>query len=139
MSHAEGIHLAPSLRHASDETLISRARAGDSAAREALILRHQSLVRHIAVAFRNAGFSNEDLMQAGTVGLIAAVDRFRPEHGVWFATYAGAVIRGELQHLLRDHGWAVRVPRPLQDLGRAANTNTNGSRKRWAARQPWAR
>ena len=108
------------LRHASDGQLAAAAQAGDRAAREALIMRHRRLVPQVARGFRSAGFAFEDLLQAGTIGLILAVDRFDAERGVHFATYASALIRGELQHLLRDHGWAVRVPRPLQELGRAA-------------------
>jgi RNA polymerase sigma-B factor len=108
------------LAHASDEQLAVYAQAGNRAAREALIMRHRRLVPQIARSFRSAGFAFDDLHQAGTIGLILAVDRFDPERGVRFATYASTLIRGELQHLLRDHGWAVRVPRPLQELGRAA-------------------
>jgi RNA polymerase sigma-B factor len=104
----------------SDEQLAGRARAGDGRAREALILRHRGLVARIAREYRGAGFADEDLRQAGSVGLILAADRFRPEHGTRFVTYASVTIRGELQHLLRDHGWSVHVPRPVQELGRRA-------------------
>ena len=108
------------LEQRSDARLAIAAQAGDTAAREALILRHRALIPRVARAFRWAGFADEDLHQAGTIGLIVAVDRFQPERGVRFATYACALIRGELQHMLRDQGWAVRMPRSLQDLGRAA-------------------
>lgn len=108
------------LRQASDERLARSAHKGDAVARETLIVRHRHLVPRIARSFQAAGFPFEDLLQAGTIGLILAVDRFDPERGVQFATYARALIRGELQHLLRDHGWAVRVPRPVQELGYAA-------------------
>jgi RNA polymerase sigma-B factor len=108
------------LKHSSDAQLAISAQAGNRSAREALIMRHRRLVPQIARSFRSAGFSFDDLQQAGTIGLILAVDRFDPARGVHFATYASTLIRGELQHLLRDHGWAVRVPRPLQELGRAA-------------------
>lgn len=108
------------LRQTSDERLARAAREGDPAARETLIVRHRRLVPRVARSFRSAGFPFEDLLQAGTIGLILAADRFDPDRGVQFATYARVLIRGELQHLLRDHGWAVRVPRPLQELGYAA-------------------
>jgi RNA polymerase sigma-B factor len=111
---------AASLAGMTDEQLATRARGGDHRAREALILRHRRLVGRLARDFRASGFPDEDLRQAGTVGLILAVDRFRPEKGARFVTYACVTIRGELQHLLRDHGWAVRVSRPVQDLGRRA-------------------
>jgi RNA polymerase sigma-B factor len=108
------------LKHASDEQLAVSAQAGDRPARDALIMRHRSLVPRVARSFRSAGFPWEDLLQAGTIGLILAVDRFDPARGAPFAGYAAALVRGELQHLLRDHGWAVHVPRPMQELGRAA-------------------
>jgi RNA polymerase sigma-B factor len=104
----------------SDERLVAAAQAGDGEARETLILRHLRLVRAIVRDYRSAGFSEQDLRQAGVIGFITAIDRFRADRGVRFATYAAALVRGEVRHLLRDHGWAVQVPRPLQDLGRRA-------------------
>jgi RNA polymerase sigma-B factor len=104
----------------SDERLAAAAQAGDGEARETLILRHQRLVRAIVRTYRSAGFSEQDLRQAGAIGLITAIDRFQADRGVRFATYAGALVRGEVRHTLRDQGWAVQVPRPLQDLGRRA-------------------
>ena len=104
----------------SDERLVAAAQAGDGDARETVILRHQRLVRTIVRDYRSAGFSEQDLRQAGVIGLITAIARFRGDRGVRFATYAAALVRGEVRHLLRDHGWAVQVPRPVQDLGRRA-------------------
>jgi RNA polymerase sigma-B factor len=104
----------------SDERLVAAARAGDGAARETLIMRHQRLVRAIVRNYRSAGFPEQDLRQAGLIGLITAIDRFEADRGVRLSTYAAALVRGEVRHLLRDHGWAVQVPRPLQDLGRRA-------------------
>jgi RNA polymerase sigma-B factor len=104
----------------SDERLVSAAQAGDAEAREIVILRHQRLVRAIVRDYRSGGFSDQDLRQAGVIGLITAIDRFQADRGARFATYAAALVRGEVRHLLRDHGWAVQVPRPMQDLGRRA-------------------
>jgi RNA polymerase sigma-B factor len=104
----------------SDERLVAAAQAGDGEARETLIVRHQRLVRAIVRNYRSAGFPEQDLRQAGAIGLITAIDRFKRDRGVRFATYAATLVRGEVRHLLRDHGWAVQVPRPLQDLGRRA-------------------
>jgi RNA polymerase sigma-B factor len=104
----------------SDERLVAAAQGGDDEARETLILRHQRLVRAVVRSYRSAGFPEQDMRQAGAIGLITAIDRFRPDRGVRFATYAAALVRGEVRHLLRDHGWAVQVPRPLQELGRRA-------------------
>jgi RNA polymerase sigma-B factor len=108
-----------------DERLVAAAQAGDGEARDTLIVRHQRLVRAIVRNYRSAGFPEQDLRQAGVIGLITAIDRFQPDRRVRFATYAAALVRGEVRHLLRDHGWAVQVPRPLQDLGRRAALERN--------------
>jgi RNA polymerase sigma-B factor len=109
----------------SDERLVAAAQAGDGEARETLILRHQRLVRAIVRNYPSAGFSDQDLRQAGVIGLITAIDRFQPDRQARFVTYAAALVHGEVRHLLRDHGWAVQVPRPLQDLGRRATIERN--------------
>lgn len=108
------------LAHAGDELLAGWSQSGDTGAREELVLRHQGLARHAARRYRGAGIPDDDLAQAGIVALIVAIDRFRPDRGVRFTTYAAARIHGELRHVLRDHGWAVRMPRDLQDGSRNA-------------------
>src|SRR4051812_19029118 len=91
---------------------------GDQDAREALILRHNGLVRSIARRYSRRGLPYEDIVQAGYIGLIQAVDRFDPDRGVPLHAYAARMIAGEIMHHFRDRGWSVRVPRPLQELGR---------------------
>jgi RNA polymerase sigma-B factor len=86
--------------------------------REALILRHTGLARSIARRYAGRGLAYEDIVQTGYMGLIGAVDRYDPSRGVPLHAYAARVIEGEIMHLFRDHGWAVRVPRTLQELGR---------------------
>jgi RNA polymerase sigma-B factor len=86
--------------------------------REALILRHTGLARSIARRYAGRGLPYEDIVQTGYMGLIGAVDRYDPTRGVPLHAYAARVIEGEIMHLFRDHGWAVRVPRTLQELGR---------------------
>ncbi len=85
-------------------------------AREALVHLHLALVEHCARRFRNRGEPFEDLVQVGTVGLIKSVDRFDTERGVEFSTYATPTIIGEIKRYFRDKGWAIRVPRRLQEL-----------------------
>jgi len=88
--------------------------------RERLIHQHLNLVRFLARKFASKGEPLEDLIQVGTIGLINAVDRFDAERGVRFATYATPTIVGEIKRYFRDHGWAIKVPRHLQELNLAA-------------------
>jgi RNA polymerase sigma-B factor len=85
-------------------------------ARHQLIAIHQPLVEHLARRFRNRGEPYDDLVQVATIGLIKAIDRYDPERGVEFSTYATPTIIGEIKRWFRDKGWAVRVPRRLQEL-----------------------
>jgi RNA polymerase sigma-B factor len=90
--------------------------AGHQAARDALVEQHLPLVEHLARRFRNRGEPYDDLVQVATIGLIKSVDRFDLERGVEFSTYATPTIVGEIKRHFRDKGWAVRVPRRLQEL-----------------------
>lgn len=87
-----------------------------SLARDDLVHLHLSLVEHCARRFRNRGEPFEDLVQVGTIGLIKAVDRFETDRGVEFSTYATPTVIGEIKRHFRDKGWAIRVPRRLQEL-----------------------
>lgn len=87
---------------------------GDMAARDQLIVNHLNLVRFLAAKFANRGEPLDDLVQVGTIGLIKAIDRFEPERGLEFTTYATPTILGEIKRHFRDKGWSVRVPRRLQ-------------------------
>ena len=88
----------------------------DAAAREELITRYLPLVRSLARRFASRGQPVEDLIQVGCIGLIKAVDRFDLDRGVELSTYATPTILGEIKRYFRDKGWAVKVPRSLQDL-----------------------
>ncbi|MDT0200965.1 RNA polymerase sigma factor SigF [Nocardioides sp. AE5] len=90
--------------------------AARSMARDELVQLHLPLVEHCARRFRNRGEPFEDLVQVGTIGLIKAVDRFDTDRGVEFSTYATPTIIGEIKRYFRDKGWAIRVPRRLQEL-----------------------
>lgn len=84
--------------------------------RDQLVETHLPLVEHLARRFRNRGEPLDDLIQVGTIGLIKSVDRFDIDRGVEFSTYATPTIVGEIKRHFRDKGWAVRVPRRLQEL-----------------------
>jgi len=85
-------------------------------ARDGLVTLHLPLVEHCARRFRNRGEPFEDLVQVGTIGLIKSIDRFDVDRGVEFSTYATPTIIGEIKRYFRDKGWAIRVPRRLQEL-----------------------
>jgi RNA polymerase sigma-B factor len=85
------------------------------ALRDELVRRHLPLVHFLARRFRDRGETLPDLVQVATIGLIKAVDRFDPERGVEFTTYATPTIAGEIKRHFRDRAWAVRVPRKLQE------------------------
>src|SRR5207248_7491316 len=89
---------------------------GDLHAREKLIEQYMSLVRSLARRYSYRGEQLEDLVQIGAIGLIKAIDRFDIERGVELTTYATPNIIGEIKRHFRDKGWAVRVPRGLQEL-----------------------
>jgi RNA polymerase sigma-B factor len=84
--------------------------------RSTLVELHLPLVEYLARRFRNRGEWLDDLTQVATIGLIKSIDRFDLERGVEFSTYATPTIVGEIKRHFRDKGWAVRVPRRLQEL-----------------------
>jgi RNA polymerase sigma-B factor len=89
---------------------------GDVEARQRLIEQYLPLVRSLARRYSYRGEQLEDLVQVGSIGLIKAIDRFDVDRGVELTTYATPNIIGEIKRHFRDKGWAVRVPRGLQEL-----------------------
>jgi RNA polymerase sigma-B factor len=88
----------------------------DPSVRDELIRRHYPLAEYLARRFRGRGEPLEDLTQVASIGLIKAIDRFDPTRDVKFSTYATATIVGEIKRHFRDKGWALRVPRRLQEV-----------------------
>jgi RNA polymerase sigma-B factor len=86
------------------------------ATRDELVAAHMPLVRYLARRFAGRGEPSDDLVQIGTIGLLQAIDRFEPERGLEFSTFATPNIAGEIKRHFRDRGWMVRVPRRLQEL-----------------------
>ena len=84
--------------------------------REELVAMHLPLVRHIAQRYTDRGEPFDDVVQAGTIGLIHAVDRYEPERGAAFSTYAVPTIIGSIRRHFRDSTWSMKVPRRLQEL-----------------------
>jgi RNA polymerase sigma-B factor len=108
-------------REKTREWFAAFATTKDPKLRDDLVVTHLNLVRYLAVRFSNRGESIDDLIQVGTVGLIKAIDRFDTERGVEFTTYATPTIIGEIKRHFRDKGWAIKVPRRLQELNLAVN------------------
>jgi len=100
----------PLLPHPELLELAARSRAGDGLARRRVILSNLRLVVHIARSYRNRGLDLHDLIAEGNLGLIQAVDRFEPERGLRFSTYAAIWIRQSILRGIAEQGRAVRIP-----------------------------
>jgi RNA polymerase sigma-B factor len=107
--------IEPSTRRVDRELWRSLKREDGDRVREALITRYLPLARAIARRFQATGVPFEDLVQVANVGLVCAVNRFDPDRGVAFTTFAVPVIQGELKRELGKSGWAVHIPRRLQE------------------------
>ena len=83
--------------------------------RDELIERYLPLAESLARRYQHSGQPLDDLVQVASIGLLKAVDRFDPERGVTFESYAIPTILGELKRYHRDQGWSVRMPRRLQE------------------------
>ena len=92
------------------------AESRDRGLRVELVTAHMGLAEYLARRFTNRGEPLDDLMQVASLGMLKAVDRFDPDRGLEFSTYATPTIVGELKRHFRDKGWAVRVPRRVQEL-----------------------
>jgi RNA polymerase sigma-B factor len=99
-----------------EDTLFTRAQAGDRIAREALAERFLPLARQLARRYQRADEPLDDLVQVASLGMLKAIDRFDPSRGIAFSSYAVPTILGELKRHFRDRTWSVRVPRDLQEL-----------------------
>jgi RNA polymerase sigma-B factor len=89
---------------------------GDANAREALVQRHLPLVRSLARRYSGRGEALEDIEQVGAIGLLKAIDRYELSRDVALTTYATPNVVGEIKRHFRDKGWAIRIPRGLQEL-----------------------
>ena len=89
--------------------------------RNKLVTGHLPLAEHIAARFSNRGVPREDLVQVATLGLINAVDRFQPDRGTDFLSFAVPTVMGEVRRHFRDASWSMHVPRRLKELNLAIN------------------
>jgi RNA polymerase sigma-B factor len=101
----------------SDQQLLRRYHErGDRDAREHLVQRHLPLVRALARRYAGRGEPLEDIEQVGAIGLLKAIDRYELSREVALTTYATPNVVGEIKRHFRDRGWAIRIPRGLQEL-----------------------
>jgi len=101
---------------ASERALWARfAESHDAATREELVRRYLPFAKNLALRYRGASESFDDLLQVASLGLVNAIDRFDPSRGTPFTAFASPTILGELKRHFRDRVWTVRVPRGLHD------------------------
>jgi len=108
--------VAVQVRDHEQQLLLRYHQWGDLAAREELVIRLLPFARGLATRY---GYTNEpldDLTQVASLALLKAIDRFDPERGVKFTSFAAPTILGELKRYFRDVSWAVHVNRGLQEL-----------------------
>ena len=104
-------------RRRDEEALFQRYNADpDPELRRALVERYLPLVRSLARRYAHGSEPLDDLVQVGSIGLLNAIDRFDPDSGTAFSSYAVPTILGEIKRHFRDRTWNVRVPRGLQEL-----------------------
>lgn len=114
-------HLAPLFA----ELAVTPAGPKRDTLRDRLVTEHLPVAQHIARRFGHRGEPHEDLVQVATVGLINAVDRFDPDRGSDFLSFAVPTIMGEVRKYFRDSSWSVRMPRRLKELHLAINAGTS--------------
>jgi RNA polymerase sigma-B factor len=95
---------------------VEYCRTRDRNLRNELVEEHMRLAEFLSRRFAHRGEPLDDLRQVALVGLLKAVERFEPDRGLQFSSFAMPTILGELKRHFRDRGWAVRVPRRVQEL-----------------------
>jgi RNA polymerase sigma-B factor len=131
MPRPQGLPAPRDAREAQDQELLLRYhRDGDLAAREEVAQRFMPLARELAQRYRHTDEPLDDLIQVACLGLVKAIDRYEPDRGSRFMSYAVPTILGELKRHFRDKGWAIHVPRDLQERALAVTHTREALAKR---------
>jgi len=117
-------------REVEHRLLVEYHRDGDLGAREELVERLLPLARDLALRYTYTDEPFDDLLQVASLGLIKAIDRFEPGRGTKFTSYAAPTILGELKRHFRDKGWALHVPRDLQERTLAVSRESENLSKK---------
>jgi RNA polymerase sigma-B factor len=98
-----------------DKLYAEYAQTRDKDLRDRLVAANLDMVKYLAFKFAQRGEPLEDLIQVGSIGLLKALERFQPEMGIKFISYATPTIVGEIKRYFRDKGWSVKVPRKIKE------------------------
>jgi RNA polymerase sigma-B factor len=98
-----------------DQLFLEYRRTGERATRNRLVEAHRGLAASIAHDYRDRGVELDDLVQIAMLGTLKAVERYEPERGIPFSSFASRTINGEIKRYFRDRTWAVRPPRSAQE------------------------
>jgi RNA polymerase sigma-B factor len=112
------------------DLLVRYHETGDLAARRELVERFLPFARDLALRYSYTDEPVDDLVQVACLGLLKAIDRFEPDRGTRFTSYAAPTILGELKRHFRDRGWALHVPRDLQERALKAVRETEALSQR---------
>jgi RNA polymerase sigma-B factor len=109
---------------------VAYRKEGDTRARDRLVALYLPLVETLARRFRGSRAEHDDLVQAGSIGLLNAIERYDPERGDEFAAYAVPTVSGEMKRHIRDRGATVRLPRALQEAAQRLPSAREGLTRR---------